>query len=237
MGRIVRIAKPAAGQGVIPDVLFDRNRLNAPIVVNDDEFAAVATSGVLADELIDLGGFENGSFLSLGDMGVANVYSTVPRALAGTDGALAASGVELCAAVRLPQGVTITTVSFITGGTAANGPTAGYACLRSSDGTLLRQTADFGSTARAANTAYNVALSSTWQTRYSGLYYVGISLTVSTTMPTVRGTTVGNAAVAGAAGVGAPILVQSHGSTVGATAPASITSPTTTAAIPLLILS
>lgn len=50
---LVQIAKPAAGQGVIPDLIFDPNRLNRVMYVTPAEYAAIATSGVLADELLD----------------------------------------------------------------------------------------------------------------------------------------------------------------------------------------
>ena len=53
--RIVRIAKPAAGQGVAPDFLFEGNRQNRPIFLSEDEFDAIATSGVLADEVTEVG--------------------------------------------------------------------------------------------------------------------------------------------------------------------------------------
>src|SRR5216117_2644245 len=75
------------------------------------------------------------------------------------DLAIAATGVELAVAVAVPEsGVVATNVTFCVGGTAANGPTAGYAVIRDSAGNKLVQTADFGSTARAANTNYTVAL-------------------------------------------------------------------------------
>jgi len=161
---------------------------------------------------------------------------SIPRLLAGGDLALASSGVELAVGVPLQAGDVISTITFITGGTAANGPTAGYAVLRGTDGTKLVQTADFGSTARAANTAYSVSLTSSYTIVTPGLYYVGLSLTVSTTMPTVRGVSVGNATVAGAVGLSAKILAQSHGSSVGATAPSTIATPTTVATVPYIVL-
>lgn len=61
-----------------------------------------------------------------------------------------------------------------------------------------------------------------------GIYYVSISFTAGT-VPTLRGVTVGNAVVAGALGVSAKVLAQTHGSTVGAVAPATIATPTTVA--------
>ena len=79
-----------------------------------------------------------------------------------------------------------------------------------------------------ANTAYKVTLATAQLITTPGLYYVAISFT-ATTVPTLRGATVGNAVVAGAIGVSAAVLAQTHGSGVGATAPATIATPTTVA--------
>lgn len=161
---------------------------------------------------------------------------TVPRMFAGANGAIAATGVELAVAVALNPGDLVTTITFVTATTAAGTPTAGYACLRNPAGTLLAQTADFGSTARAANTKYSVTLATAQLITDAGLYYVGISFTAAT-VPTLRSIDMGNAALAGAVLSSFPILVQSHGSGVGATAPATIATPTTTSVVPYLVLS
>lgn len=155
---------------------------------------------------------------------------TMPRLMAGTDNAIGATGVCHATAVPLQAGDVVSNITFITGGTAAGTPTAGFAALYSSAATpaLLAQTADFGSTARAANTAYTVALASAVTITTPGIYYVVISFT-ATTVPTLRGASVGNATVAGAIGLSAKVLAQTHGSGVGATAPATIATPTTVA--------
>lgn len=160
---------------------------------------------------------------------------TIPRYLAGDNVAIAATGVVLSAGVPLQRGDLVSNITFVTATTAAVTPTAGFAALYDPDGTLLAQTADFGSTARAANTAYTVALASAVLAEDWGLYYVALSFTAGT-VPTVRGLALGNAVIAGAIGLSAPVLVQSHGSAVGATAPATIATPTTTANIPYLAL-
>ena len=155
---------------------------------------------------------------------------TYPRHTCATDNAIAATGVVHSTAVALNAGDVITNITFVTGGTAANGPTAGFVALYSSASTpaLLGQSADFGSTARAANTAYTAALATPVTITADGIYYVAISFTVSTTVPTLRGISTGNAAMAGNIGtLGYKVLAQSHGSAVGATAPATIATPTT----------
>jgi len=159
---------------------------------------------------------------------------TIPRYAAGVDLAIAATGVELSIGVPLQAGDIVTNITFFTGATAAGTPTAGYAVLRDSTGAKLAQTADFGSTARAANTAYTVALATAQLITTPGLYYIGISFT-ATTVPTLRGASVLNAVIAGNLGLSAKVLSQSHGSSVGATAPATIATPTTTFALPYLV--
>jgi hypothetical protein len=158
---------------------------------------------------------------------------TVPKALAGADVAIAASGVELSAMICLDAGDVVTNITFVTGATAASGPTAGYVVLRDSAGAKLAQSADFTTTARAANTAYTIALSAAYTALTDGLYRVGISFTVSTTVPTLRGVSLGNAALTA---VGTTIAVT-HGSAVGGTAPATTASPTNAAVVPYFLVS
>lgn len=180
------------------------------------------------------GGTYNEEYLRQGSPNNSTFAETISRLLAGGDLAIAATGVELAVGVPLQAGETVTNITFITGGTAAGTPTAGYAVLRDPAGNKLVQTADFGSTARAANTAFTVALASAYTPTSAGLYIVGISFT-ATTVPTLRGVSVGNAVVAGNIGLSAKVLSQSHGSAVGATAPSTIATPTTSASVPYLV--
>jgi hypothetical protein len=159
---------------------------------------------------------------------------TIPRYMASANGAIAASGVVLSAGIVLHPGDKVTNITFVTATTGAGTPTAGFVALYSPAGALLAQSADFGSTARAANTAFTVALATAQLITESGLYYAAISFTAST-VPTLKGFDLGNASVAGAIGLSVPVLVQSHGSGVGATAPATIATPTTTSVIPYLV--
>ena len=165
----------------------------------------------------------------------ATFAESIPRYLAGASVAIGATGVVQSTAVPLQIGDLATSITFITGGTAAATPTAGFAALYSPAGALLAQTADFGSTARAANTAFTVALATPQRITASGLYYVAISFTAGT-VPTLAGLSVVNAVVNGAVGLSAAVLAQTHGSSVGATAPATIASPTTVATVPYLVV-
>lgn len=169
----------------------------------------------------------------------STLIESVPWWAAGSDLAIAASGVELCVAVPVNAGDTVSNVTFVTGATAANGPTAGYVCIRDSAGNLIAQSADFGSTARAANTAYKIALGTgaPYTVPAPTTLLVGISLTVSTTMPTLSGASVRNGIMAGnVASLGVVVKSKSHGSAVGATAPSTVATPTTTFAVPYFVL-
>lgn len=157
---------------------------------------------------------------------------SVPKILAASDLAIAATGVELAVDIELDAGDLVTSLTWVTGGTAAGTPTAGYVVLRDSAGAKLVQSADFGSTARAANTAYTSALTTPYQVTATGLYRIGISFTAST-VPTLRGVSMANAAVCG---VGRANAVT-HGSSVGAVAPSTVASPTTVFAVPYFLVS
>lgn len=157
-----------------------------------------------------------------------------PKLLAGGDVAIAATGVEMTTLIYLDAGTVVTNINFVTGGTAAGTPTAGYAVLRdgTTTGTKIAQTADFGSTARAANTAYPVALATAYTIPADGLYQVGVSFT-ATTVPTLRGISLGNAALCA---VGRASTVTS-GSAVGATAPTTLATPSNGSVVPYIYVS
>jgi hypothetical protein len=175
------------------------------------------------------------NYLRQGSPTNSTVAESIPRIQAGGNIAIAATGVVLSVGVPLQFGDRVANVTFSTATTAAGTPTAGFAALYTPAGALLAQTADFGSTARAANTAYTVALATAQIIDTPGLYYAAISFT-ATTVPTLRGYDMGNAVMNGALGLSFPVLAQSHGSGVGATAPATIATPTTTSTIPWLCL-
>ncbi len=162
---------------------------------------------------------------------------TIPRIHASGDLAIGATGVVLSVAIPLQAGDVVTNITFITGATAAGTPTAGFAALYSNAATpaLLAQSADFTTTARAANTAFTVALATAQLITDPDIYYVAISFT-ATTVPTLRGISLGNAVVSGAIGLSAKVLAQTHGSAVGGVAPSTIASPATSASVPYLVV-
>lgn len=151
---------------------------------------------------------------------------SMSRLVAGANNAIGATGVAHATPIPLQAGEVVSSVTFVTATTAAGTPTAGFVALYSADAVpaLLAQSADFGTTARAANTAYTVPLASSVTITEAGLYWVSIAFAAST-VPTLRGATLGNAALGGAV-AGAPVAAQSHGSSLTDTAPATITSGT-----------
>lgn len=157
------------------------------------------------------------------------------RADAIANVAIGATGVVHTTAIPLQAGDVVRSITFLTGTTAAVTPTAGYAALRTPAGVVVAQSADFGSTARAANTAYTVAMTALYLVTTPGLYLVDISFTAAT-VPSLIGKALQNAVAAGAIGLSLPVLAQTHGSAVGAVPPATVATPTTVATIPYYAL-
>ncbi|EEP73508.1 hypothetical protein MCAG_03835 [Micromonospora sp. ATCC 39149] len=134
--------------------------------------------------------------------------------------------------IYLHAGDVITNISVRSGATAANTPTNYWLALYSNAATpaLLAQTADQTSTAWGANTTKTLALATAQTITESGIYWVGI-MVKATAVPTLLGA------------VGAPAIVtgernlsQSSGSSLAATAPATIASPTAKQFVPYVVL-
>lgn len=134
--------------------------------------------------------------------------------------------------IYLHAGDTITNISARSGATAANTPTNYWFALYSNASTpaLLAQTADQTSTAWAANTTKTLALATAQTIRESGIYWVGI-MVKATAVPTLLGTVAAPAVVTGERN-----LSQSSGSSLAATAPATITSVTAKQFVPYVVL-
>jgi hypothetical protein len=134
--------------------------------------------------------------------------------------------------IYLHAGDTITNISVRSGATAANTPTNYWVALYSNASTpaLLAQSADQTSTAWAANTTKTLALATAQTIRESGIYWVGI-MVKATAVPTLLGTVAAPAVVTGERN-----LSQSSGSSLAATAPATITSVTAKQFVPYVVL-
>lgn len=144
-----------------------------------------------------------------------------------------ATGVMTSVPIYLDAGFVVTNISFRSGATAAGTPTNYWFALYDTQTTpaLIGQTADQTSTAWAANTTKTIALATAYTVTKSGVYWVGINVT-ATTPPTLLGTVVAPAIAAGERN-----LSQSSGSTLTATAPATIATPTAKQFAPFTLLS
>lgn len=134
--------------------------------------------------------------------------------------------------VYLHAGDVITNISVRSGATAANTPTNYWVALYSKAATpaLMAQSADQTSTAWAANTTKTLALAAAQTITESGVYWVGI-MVKATAVPTLLGCVAAAAIVTGERN-----LSQSSGSSLAATAPATITSATAKQFVPYVVL-
>lgn len=160
-----------------------------------------------------------------------------PRWACTTDLTAPATGVMTSVAMPLQAGDIVTSITFKSGATAADTPLNWWFALYSTASTpaLLGQTADQTTTAWAANTAKTVALSTPYQITAAGLYYVSFMMK-ATTVTTLVGRTVALAGASTGSITGQKILAQTSGSTLTTTAPATITSATTSALVPYAVV-
>lgn len=161
-----------------------------------------------------------------GDMPTGAVAENMPRRQGGThlDNSLTswASGTLFLSAIPLVAGITVTSISMLSGATGAAGATHCWFSLWSpSRGKLGVTNDDTAASPWALATVKTMSLVAPYVVPTTGLYYVG-AVVVATTMPTLRGAAP-NATLAALA----PIL--------GGTSDASLTdpasAPTTAAAI------
>lgn len=144
--------------------------------------------------------------------------------------------VMLSVALPLEVGDLVTSLTFASATTAAGTPTNWWFALYSDASTpaLISQSADQTSGAWAANTAKTLALTTAYLVPKTAVYYAAI-MVKATTVPTLAGLSIVNAAHAGALISGQKILAQTSGSGLTDTAPATITSATTVATVPYVV--
>jgi hypothetical protein len=137
--------------------------------------------------------------------------------------AIAASGVMHTSTIFLEEGAVVGTIGYCVGTTASSGLTAGFVALYDTAGALMSQSGAI-TTTRSASTAFSHALARPCEITSSGIYRIGMSFTVSTTMPTMQGITLTTSALVDA--FGQPNIFQTSGSALGSVAPATIGSVT-----------
>ncbi|GGM76962.1 hypothetical protein GCM10012275_54550 [Longimycelium tulufanense] len=135
--------------------------------------------------------------------------------------------------IYLHEGDTVTNLTFISGATAASGPTNWWFALYSNAATpaLLAQTADQTTAAWAADTVMTLPLQTPQTITVSGIYWAAVMF---------HHTTGGVPSLIGAHGAkpvlaGEHNLAQTSGSGLTATAPATIASPTVQRPVPLVL--
>jgi hypothetical protein len=106
---------------------------------------------------------------------------TVPRdSVLANQAANIVSGTLKMTSINLPAGTTVTSISVMSATQAAVAPTNWWFGLFDSSRLALRLTADQLTAAWAANTVKTVNLTSTFQTTYSGLHYIGVMVAAGT---------------------------------------------------------
>lgn len=141
---------------------------------------------------------------------------------------IGATGIMTSFAMPLQAGDIVTNITFRSGTTAANGPTAWWFALYSSAATpaLMAQTADQTTTAWAASTTKTLALATAQQITVSGTYYVAVAMASSSAQPTLSGMILPHLDFATGLLTTEKALAQTSGSALTTTAPATIASPT-----------
>lgn len=159
---------PAGGQAVYEDSLG---------------WAFYTANGILLNGAVPLKQFDSAFFLT------GCKAETFPRHLVPeVNTALLSTGRLSLQALAIQAGELLTSISFWSATTAAGTPTNQLFGLYDSSLNLLRSSNNDTTTAWAANTRKTLALTSTFTTTYSGLYYLGIMVT-ATTVPTLKGYT------------------------------------------------
>jgi len=138
-------------------------------------------------------------------------------------------------AIPLQPGDVVTNLSFKSGATAAGTPTNWWFALYDTSATpaLLGQTADQTTTAWAANTVKTLALTTAYKVTVAGIYYAAI-MVKATTVPSLLGANLGIAG-ASAAILSSAQVSNTSGSSLTATAPATIATPTAVATVPFVV--
>lgn len=160
-----------------------------------------------------------------------------------TDGALAATGVGCAVPIPVEVGDTFTKVSLLAGATAEATGTHAFVALYSGIATpaLLAQSADnTGSAAVAASARFDFTLASavtvTAANAPGGFIYASIAITAGT-IPTAMVVSIPTAVGYQWYTTGPLFLSATHGSALGATAAATIASPSAKAVAPIVFLS
>jgi hypothetical protein len=132
-------------------------------------------------------------FLPLSHPG-ASGFDTVPLYDAAGNSTALVSGSQRFVALDLPAGITVNSVTFVSGQTAAGTPTNQWAGLYQSDGTTLTLkavSADATTAAWAADATKTFTFATPFKTPSSATYYVAL-MVKATTPPTLASVVLGS---------------------------------------------
>ncbi|MFF9088661.1 right-handed parallel beta-helix repeat-containing protein [Streptomyces sp. NPDC014991] len=120
----------------------------------------------------------------------AGRFETTSRLRCGT-ASTPTSGTLYLVPIWLPKGAVISTITFVSGGTAAASPVNWWFSLHDSSRKMLARTADQGTAAWGANTVKTLPIAQTtagsatsYATTYTGLHYLGLMIK-ATTQPNI----------------------------------------------------
>lgn len=152
------------------------------------------------------------------------LYETFDRNLCDeVNTAALSSGRLSLAAIYLPAGTTINSISFWSATTALATGTNQLFGLYDQNLNLLRSSTNDTSTAWAANSRKTLSLTSAFTTTYSGIHYLGI-MVAATTVPTLKGNT---AKTGGQLNAGAPSMGGTSNTGLTTALPATANAPAT----------
>ena len=154
--------------------------------------------------------------------------------LIASDTAALTTQVLTTVALPLNAGDLVTKLAFKSGATAAGTPTNYWFALYDTAGALIAQTADQTTTAWAADTTKDLALSTPYLVTKPGVYYAGIMVKASTP-PSLVGVTLARAALSAGFLSTDVVLSQTSGTGLTDTAPATIGTVTAIAAVPKVL--
>lgn len=168
--------------------------------------------------------------------GATTIRQNIPRDRMTADLSALTTQVMLSVAIPLQAYDEITSVTFRTGGTAANTPTNWWVALYDDAATpaLLAQSADQLTAAIAADDFVTVDLASVVQIPRAGVYRVGIMVKATAT-PTLAGFALDHAEISTGL-TGQALLAATSGSSLLGTAPATVATPSAVVNVPWVAL-
>jgi hypothetical protein len=209
--------------------------MSGPIAMGANQITGLA-AGVLPTDAVQLQQAYQSQLEYYLNGAPAFMRTNLFRSQAGGNLAALTTQVMTSVAVLLFAGEIVTNLTFMSGATAAGSPTNWWFALHDTAATpaLIAQSADQTTTAWAADTAKTLALSAPYTVPTTGIYYADV-MVKATTVPTLIGATV-QADASGAVVAGMKVLARTSGSSLTATAPSTIATPTTVGTVPYVVI-